>query len=154
MARLPADSVAQMSGLSGALHTQWVQKGILTAARYGSCTEAQAFEAAVASALKPHVKRLALLRAAMGQARPKIEGIGDRLPKRLDLVWVPKRRRVTWVQDSSELAEVVRIGTPVVVLPLAQTLAEVREAFKQEVAGREVSSGPTFRIVRGGGAQR
>jgi hypothetical protein len=136
MASLPADSVAQMSGLSGALHTQWVQKGILTGARYGSCTEAQAFEAAVASALKPHVKRLVLLRAAMDQARPKIEGIRDRLPKRLDLVWMPKRRRVTWVQDSSQLAEVVRIGTPVVVLPLAQTLAQIREAFKQEVAGR------------------
>lgn len=149
MARLPAASVALMSGLSAPLHTQWVQKGILTAARYGSCTESQAFEAAVASALKPHIKSLALLRAAMGQARPKIEGIRDRIPKRLDLVWVPKRRRATWAQDSSQLADAVRIGTPLVVLPLAETLAEVREAFKQEVAGREASSRPALRIVRG-----
>jgi len=145
---LPAGSVALMSGLSAPLYTQWVQKRILTAARYGSCTESQAFEAAVAVALKPHIKNLALLRAAMGQARPKIEGIKE-IPKRLDLVWVPKRRRAIWAQDSTQLEEAVRIGTPVVVLPLAETVAEVREAFRHEVAGRKAPSGPTFRIVRG-----
>src|SRR5437868_201830 len=134
MARLPASSVALISGLSAPLHTQWVQKRILSAARYGSCTQTQAFEAAVAVALKPHIKSLAVLRAAMGQSRPKIEGIRERLPKRLDLVWVPKRRQAYWAQDSNQLADLVRIGIPLVVLPLAETLTEVRDAFRQEVA--------------------
>ena|ERR1700737_2672459 len=148
MMRLPAASVALISGISAPLYTQWVQKRILTAARYGDCTERQAFEAAVAAVLKPHIKSLALLRTAVGQARPRLQRIGNKIPRTLDLVWVPKRRLAIWVQGSTQLAEAVRVSTFVVVLPMSETLAEVREAFSQEVAGRMPSAESILRIVR------
>src|ERR1700674_1222312 len=148
MTRLPAASVALISGISAPLHTQWVQKRILTPARYGDCTESQAFEAAVAAVLKRHIKSLSLLRTAMGQARPRLQRIGKQIPKKLDLVWIPKLRLATWAQGSTELAAAVRVSTFVVVLPMSETLAEVREAFSQEVSGRMPAAEPILSIVR------
>jgi ribosomal 50S subunit-associated protein YjgA (DUF615 family) len=147
---LPADWVADIAGISPPRYAQWAKSGILRQAGYGRCTEAHAFEAAVASRLRVDIKSVLVLRIAMDALRPALINPSP-FPDLVDIIWDKTRKVASWASTEREIALAVRHGREVRVVPMRDRLEEVRDEFRRQARQRlGDSEGPRLRVVDGG----
>jgi hypothetical protein len=131
----------EIAGLAPSKRRDWVEKGVLD----------QPLTAAKLSELQ--VVELALLRELHDDLGPKDAAVvwsasrdlllGGLLAPHLDLVVDLGYREAVVVTDASALADAVRTGRPVKVLPLAALTRRVRDAFRRMTEERSRRAAPT-----------
>ena len=129
---MPASTIAEIAGITRQLHSQWASKGMVRQPGHDGCDEFDLIELTVLRALiadlGPEEARI-----AWTQVRGALK---SRLPTgQLDVIYDSQRKLAKLATSSIEVADGVRHGRPVRVLPLEEVLAINRDAFRRAIDG-------------------
>jgi hypothetical protein len=133
--RLPEAQVCEINGVSQQYRQTLVRRKLLRHAPASGCTIRDALELAAVKALSEVLPAGDVPPAA----NQLIAQLGDIIPgERIDAVYDRQYKRLQLVRDDASLREMVLHGRPVSVIPLADRLAEVGDAFRR-IAGLGVA---------------
>jgi hypothetical protein len=135
---LSAACVCSLTGVRPQTRDAWAARGLVRSRpKYGLL---DVVEVAVVRELLTHLPN-GQVQIAWDQVRDHVRGFhGDRP---VSLVWDPQRRSAALVTSDQELAQQVRTGRPMYVLPLETVMREAADAYRMEIASR-----PTVKRVR------
>lgn len=126
-ARLSASRVCAITGVRPQTRDTWVKRGLLRSAdQHG---ELDVIEQAVVKVLLSTVPK-SHVDLVWHELRPRLWS--TLIHRRMAVVWDPQARRVTVASDDTELADAVRHGRPVQVVPVGDVVAEARRVYRVE----------------------